>query len=356
MMTMRKISFFSAAVAASGMSSRVQVNESLATYMRMKAALSQDSECSAGGEVTKDTCFGKGKCMFMELEQRNLCLPCEWGGAPIPCFVQGASIPQGTVQNCEMTCSHNNVVTKISDCTDVSGDITAEDCYSKGTSVGISCMWTEYKTRKGDHRTMCGPCKVDGFGTVARYTPGTYGPEYGSVIVQSRSQCDDREQGYDKPCFDQKNCPTVQPPMPPVEGQTPQVIPNMKRLGIIPTEDAPEYYAAPVSPPFGEKQIADAAEVAAKAAGWTNFDRKQVSKVDLPQKVPGEGPVLPETIQAIPGKPLPGLLFPHRVFPEVVSEPGGAFTPKLVFPPHEDAAALLQREPRRSLRFKRSED
>mmetsp|Transcript_89037 Transcript_89037/g.157712 ORF Transcript_89037/g.157712 Transcript_89037/m.157712 type:complete len:359 (+) Transcript_89037:98-1174(+) len=311
--------------------------------LNLSFAAEQDSECSDKATVSKESCLSKStKCMFLELDKRNLCVPCEWGGAVIPCVPQGAAYPQGTVRNCEMSCEHKQVVSKVSDCTDVSGDINTEDCYAKGSSAGISCMWTAYTRRDGTRRTMCGPCKVDGLGVVGRYTPGSIGPEPGSMIEASFSQCEDRATGADKPCFDPAGCPKRQPPMPPQKGDKPHIV-DVTRLGLNFTLDAPKYYAAAVSPPFGVKEFNSAAKVAAKAAGWEA--PTQIKSVDRAVVAPKEGPLIPQEFAQRPIPALPGLLFPVPAFKtlpghsSIQAEPRrDTFTPKIVL----ETEALLE--------------
>lgn len=331
--------------------SRLEVAATAASALRMMEAMTQDSLCSDGPLVTKDTCLGKAeKCMFLELDKRNLCLPCEWGGAPIPCVPYGAAYPQGTVQSCDMTCAHQQVVTKVSDCTDVSGDINQADCYAKGTSAGIQCIWTEYLKKDGSKRTMCGPCKIDGLGTVERYLPGTWGPEQGSIVQGSSSMCEDAEKAKSAPCAPPLNCPTPQPELPPKEGQTPAIA-SLPRMGMGTTPDAPAYFAAPISPPYGPEQYAAAAEVAATAAGWTDTAKlKEVKNIVLAAPIPQEGPTVPPEIMTKQGRPLPGLLFPvpHYSNPGVLAEHGHSFTPQVMW--DQMAPALLAKDTRRKLR------
>lgn len=322
--------------------------------LNLSLAAEQDSECSDTASVSKDACLGKSaKCMFLELDKRNLCVPCEWGGAVIPCVPQGAAYPQGTVRDCEMSCAHQQVVTKVSDCTDVSGDINTEDCYAKGSSAGISCMWTAYKRRDGTRRTMCGPCKIDGLGVVGRYSPGTIGPEPGSMIEASFSQCEDHQTGADKPCFDPSGCPKTRPNMPPEKGDKPGIV-DVTRLGLNLTLDAPKYYAASVPPPYGVKEFNAAAKVASKAAGWETTD--EVKSVDRAVLAPKEGPIIPPEFAQRKVPALPGLLFPVPAFKTIPGHSSiqaearrDTFTPKIVL----EEEALLQEnavDSRRKLR------
>eukprot|EP00440_Ansanella_granifera_P047913 gb/GFBE01051898.1/.p1 GENE.gb/GFBE01051898.1/~~gb/GFBE01051898.1/.p1 ORF type:complete len:360 (+),score=85.23 gb/GFBE01051898.1/:1-1080(+) len=332
----KPVSVLLAATALPAAWCRTEVAASAAALLRLNATLAQDSECSDTPSVSEDACLGKSKCMFLELDKRNLCVPCEWGGAPVPCVPSGAAYPQGMVKSCSMSCEHQQVVSKVSDCTDVSGDINQEDCYSKGSSAGISCMWTAYTRSDGSRRTMCGPCKVDGYGVVGRSAPGTLGPEPGSLIEASFSQCEDHKTGADKPCFDPSGCPTAMPPMPPQEGDKPVVMTNFERLGLNTTLDAPKYFGAPVPPPYGKEEFTAAAKAAAKAAGWET-PVTEVNNVDTAFVEPDAGPIVPPGISQKPVQPLPGLLYPVPAFkpspgPGILAEPGNSFTPKIEWP------------------------
>jgi len=317
---------------------RSQVAATTEALLKISAAAKQDSVCSDSASVSKDTCLGKStKCMFLELDKRNLCLPCEWGGANIPCVPEGAAYPQGTVRSCDMSCEHQQIVSKVSDCTDLSGDINQEDCYAKGSSAGISCMWTAYRGSDQRKKTMCGPCNVDGYGTLNRYAPGTAGPEAGSIVESSFSQCEDRVTGRTKPCFDPAGCPRAVPPMPPSKGDEP-VLTDVVRLGMNTTADAPKYFAVPVPPPYKKKQFLEAAAVAAKAAGWKEtLNETEFDTIDTAMSEPNLGPDVPKGISKRPVGPLPGLLYPDPVFkpspgPGILAEPGmpKAFVPKIV--------------------------
>eukprot|EP00931_Biecheleriopsis_adriatica_P093410 TRINITY_DN67163_c0_g1_i1.p1 TRINITY_DN67163_c0_g1~~TRINITY_DN67163_c0_g1_i1.p1 ORF type:complete len:373 (-),score=76.14 TRINITY_DN67163_c0_g1_i1:36-1154(-) len=333
---------------------RSEVAGTAEVMMRLNLSAGQDSECSSGPSVDRDTCLGKGKCMFLELDQRNLCAPCEWAGAPVPCVPAGAAYPQGRVKDCQMSCEHQQVVSKVSDCTDVSGDINMEDCYSKGKSAGISCIWTAFKRSDGSRRTMCGPCKVDGYGVVGRSAPGSLGPEPGSLVESSFSQCEDEMSGMaSRPCFDPAGCPTALPPMPPGKGDEPVVMSEFSRLGLNTTVDAPKYYGAPVAPPYGKEEFEKASKAAAEAAGWKPSG--DFKNYDLAFVEPEQGPKIPSGISSKSARPLPGLLFPVPAFkpgpgilapgvyspgPGILAEPGNSFTPRYIMP----ETSLLQAE------------
>lgn len=259
----------------------------------------QDSPCSDVDNVPQATCLGKngGKCMWMELDTKNLCLPCDWDGIDIPCAPVGAVYPAGKVKNCYMACSHQTVITKISMCTDVSGDITQSDCQAKGTSGEAKCMWTAYKMRGGDRRTMCGPCLVEGTGEVPRYLPGGAGPEPGSRVVASYSQCE--EAAAVTPC----------PPTPPptLPGGLPAPV-KLSDLGLSAAPGAPDYVAVPVEAPYGLAAYRRAAAAAARVAGWPKGSALPPSTaVALYAPPPKEGPTLPPGMQVVYVRPPPGL-------------------------------------------------
>lgn len=234
------------------------VEESL---LMVAAVAQQDSGCSDGPVVSESTCLGKkDKCMFLELDERNLCLPCEWAGQALPCAPEGAIYPQGKVKTCKMACAHKEVITKMSVCTDVSGTVTKEKCYSKGTQ-DAQCMFTSFKNKVGDIKSMCGPCKVDGFGEVPVYVEGSAGPEPDTIVLVSQSQCIDAT----KPTT--ATTTTTSTSYAPKLGDKPVVVP-LAKTGITASKEGPAYVGVPVSPPYSPKDVAEAAEVAAKAAGF----------------------------------------------------------------------------------------
>ncbi|CAE7366696.1 unnamed protein product [Symbiodinium natans] len=135
--------------------------------------------------------------------------------------------------------------------------------------------------------------------------------------------------------------------------------------GLNTTADAPAYYAAPVSPPYGrmanslcgiylaswshlqgKQQFVEAAKKAAKAAGWKS-EVGDVTSVDVAFVEPGEGPKLPADIKSKKVSPLPGLLFPVPTFRQspgnsaILAEPGDSFIPKVIVP---DPQSLLQEQ------------
>lgn len=309
----------------------IEVAENATHLLNLHLAASVDSECSDTPSVSRATCLGKSKCMFLELEKQNLCLPCEWAGQPLPCVPRNAAYPQGRVESCEMSCEHQQMVSKVSDCTDVSGDIRQDDCMAKGKSAGVSCMWTAYTRKDGTRRSICGPCKVDGLGTVGRSAPGSYGPEPGSIVEASFSQCDAQQLEAAKPCLDPSKCPKVLPAIPPQLNDAPVAMSDLTRLGMNTTADAPEYFAAPVSPPYGKEEYLAAAQAAAQAAGFAAPE--ELKAVDVAIKRPASAPVVPSDVKEQPVKPLPGLLFPIPAFQSptggMLAEPGESFRPRM---------------------------
>lgn len=170
----------------------------------------KDSACSDLPDVAESQCLVKnsGQCMWLSLASKNLCMPCLLHDIPIPCVPPGASYGGDAVNQCSMACAHQQVLAKVSVCTDVSGDISRSDCEGKGTSEGAKCMWTAYRTRDGQRKSMCGPCLVEGITSVPPYIAGAQGPEEGSRVEDSYSQCDEATKGYGIPCI---HCPSTTP-------------------------------------------------------------------------------------------------------------------------------------------------
>lgn len=272
----------------------------------------QDSPCTSGPYVTKDDCLGKtsAKCMWLELDSKNLCLPCEFGDIPLPCAPIGSVFAMKKVKNCYMKCDHQQVVTKVSACTDVSGDISQSQCFAKGQSGLTKCMWTTYTTKTGADKSMCGPCQVEGVGKIQAYQWGNPGPEDGSTATLGVSMCDIGTTEFGMPCDNVlgiaavTNChPTPVPVLPPM-GPVP-----LDAMRIPTTKDAPDYYAVPVMPPYGVKQYTEASNTAAAAAGWRTPG--EPLPPDAPVVIwgpaPFEGPTLPPTLKVMYGPPPPGI-------------------------------------------------
>ena len=57
--------------------------------------------------------------MLLSLESKNLCLPCRVGDSPMPCPPINSVFAMQKVKACDMKCSHQQLVTKDSPCTDV---------------------------------------------------------------------------------------------------------------------------------------------------------------------------------------------------------------------------------------------
>lgn len=278
----------------------------------------KDSECSAPPDVTKDACLTKSaNCMWLNLEDKNLCLPCEWSGINLPCVPYGAVFAGKKVNECEMKCAHQQVITKVSPCVDVGGDVTQDECFAKGQSAFTKCIHTTYSTKEGASKSICEPCMVAGVGKIPPYAPGNIGPEAGSTVAGSVSQCDLMQTEHGVPCGgplgDLPAVTQCQPlPLPP--GPTSGALP-LQDFGIKVDKGAPTYYASIVEPPFGPKQYEKASAAAARAAGWP------LGSVILPSASvvvygppPLEGPTLPPGMRplygpappGIPGVPLPG--------------------------------------------------
>jgi len=278
------------------------------------AAALQDSACTDMPDVPKDVCLGKagGKCMWLQLDSKNLCLPCSWDGHDIPCAPPDATYPDGRVQRCEMACRHGKVLTSLSSCTDVSGLITQSDCEAKGTSVSTKCMWTAYKTKDGEAKSMCGPCFVHGIGQIPAYVPGGTGPEPWSKVDASSSQCEEVHDKWGLPCDPVKGIPAVTPcrptPPPMLPGGLPPPV-ALETLGLKAMPGAPDYVAVPVAAPYDRAAFTRAATAAARVAGWpAGAILPPHAAVGIPVLPPPEGPMLPPDMPTVSLEPPPGLL------------------------------------------------
>jgi len=283
----------------------------------LEVASTADSPCSDSPSVSKDTCLTKSaKCLWMELEGKNLCMPCAWGGVNIPCAPVGSLFAHKKVRQCEMKCAHQQVITKVSSCVDVGGDISQDECFAKGQSALTKCMHTAYTTSLGQKKNICGACSVEGVGKIPPYSPGNLGPEPGSTVVMSASQCDLDQDEFGVPCSNALGIPAVtqcQPPPPPM-GPTIGAVP-LTDFGIKVDPGAPTYYASIVTPPFGPKEYNEASAAAARAAGWPIGSALLPSApVVVYGPPPLGGPTLPPSMKAlygpgppmVPGIPLPG--------------------------------------------------
>jgi len=276
-----------------------------------------DSECSDAATVSKDTCLTKSaSCMWLELEGKNLCLPCEWSGINLPCAPFGAVFSGRSVKQCEMKCAHQQIITKVSGCVDVGGSVTQDECFAKGQSGFTKCMHTVYTTSAGASKSICGPCMIAGVGKIPPYSPGNIGPEAGSTVAMSASQCDLSQTDLGVPCDPVMGIAAVtqcQPlPLPP--GPTVGALP-LQDFGIKINKDAPTYYASIVPPPFGPKEYNAASQAAMRQAGWPYGSAALPSSpVVVYGPPPLEGPTLPPSMRAlygpapvgIPNIPLPG--------------------------------------------------
>lgn len=246
--------------------------------------------------------------MWLQLEDKNLCLPCEWGGVNIPCVPHGSVFAMKKVASCEMMCAHQQVLSKVSACSDVSGSISSEDCFSKGISAVTKCSWTAYTTKEGAKKSVCGPCVIEGVGTVPPYSMGNLGPEAGSTVSASLSQCATPMTEYGIPCDGGLGIPAVtncRPTPPPVITPSPVAL---KDIRVKLSADAPLYSAAVIQPPYGAKEYTEAAIVAARASGWAPGT---VLPPDAPIQVfgppPPGGPTLPPELKVQFGSPPPGI-------------------------------------------------
>eukprot|EP00392_Amoebophrya_sp_AT5.2_P011953 g12043.t1 len=311
---------FLAAARRRNMSNLVNIPHSPLTLLQLSA----DSPCSAHNGSESD-CLGTSdaQCMFLELESKALCLPCTFGAAAnvnIPCPPENSVFAMETVKACKMACAHQNVLTKVSECTDVDSDgprqISQSQCMSKGDASEVSCMWIQYKMASGKTKSMCGPCNVGGIGKVACYGAEYPGPEAGSSVIDCVSQCDLESTANGIPCGG--GVPGVTPcfvtPAPP----EPIPVTGVEAYGVKPLDGAPEYFAATVPAPFSPAEFKAAAKAAAKAAGWYPDTKlppetpvmvwggAPENSTGLPMEVsPYWGPAPP----GLPDMPLPGTGF-----------------------------------------------
>jgi hypothetical protein len=246
--------------------------------------------------------------MWLELEGKNLCLPCEWSGINLPCVPHGAIFGGKSVKQCEMKCAHQLVISKVSACVDIGGQISKDECFSKGQSALTNCMHTIYTTKEGVKKNICGPCEVIGVGKISPYMPGNLGPEPGSSVDASASMCD---QAMDNgiPCDPALGIPGITncQPLPVPPGPTIGALP-LQDFGLKIGKNAPTYYASVVPPPFGPKEYEQASAAAARAAGWP------IGTAILPSAPvvvfgppPTEGPTLPPGMRALYGPAPPGI-------------------------------------------------
>jgi hypothetical protein len=250
-------------------------------------------------------------------------------------------MPQGRVTGCEMVCDHQQVITKVSACTDISGTITQENCFSKGQVAGGKCVWTAYTTKEGGKKTVCGPCEVNGVGTIQPSSVGSEGPEPNSTVEATASQCPPPEQpaeeqvnqvlnqdAEEEGAEDSENstggslkgnarrgqrceppnlydCPEAHMVGRAVE---PSPMP-LKVLGLETAPGAPQYVAVPVLPPYGQKEFTEASAVAARAAGWkVGSILPPDAAVAIYGPPPMQGPRLPSHMKVMYEAPPPGVL------------------------------------------------
>jgi len=209
------------------------------------------------------------------------------------------------VKQCTMQCAHQQIVTKVSPCEDTSGEITLAQCFARGTSAVTKCMWTQFSDA-GALKGTCGPCMVGGVGRIPCVTAGMPGPFAGSVSTLCMSQCDDSADC--EPMLPGCSNPTVSPPPPAPMAYKPE------DLKIAVSDDAPQYYVAKVPPPYGIKEMENAARLAAQAAGW-GPDTKQPPSVPFSiYGVPPTSaqnaiaPTIPPGVPIIYGPAPPGML------------------------------------------------
>lgn len=279
------------------------------------ALLQMDSPCSDTHDVSKDKCLSKGAdCMWVQKDNGNDCLPCEFGGVDIPCAPVDSIFAGGQVKECRMNCAHQQIATKIGVCVDTGGEVSVSTCFAKSENIVSQekCMWTGYVDKNGKGKSLCGPCVVGGIGTIPCYNFGDIGPEGpGSTAVGCASMCDTGATEYGIPCgghpvFPQPAvtpCRPVPPPPLPPKGTMP-----LEVMKVHTSETAPNYFAVAVDKPYGMKQWTDAAELAARTAGWlpgTNLPPD--AAVVIYGWPPLEGPTLPPTLKVMYGPAPPGI-------------------------------------------------
>jgi len=279
--------------------------------LALHAAMEKDSECSdINPHISETGCLVKneGKCMWLQLDQRNLCLPCAIGQVDIPCVPPGASFPEGRVHICSMGCKHQLVMTKVSPCTDVSGEISRSDCQAKGDSGDAKCMWTAYKTQDGRQKQICGPCLVDHFGNVPPFLVGGLGPEEGSRVEGSWSACDVVKNEYGLPCDPENGVPAITPCRPVRKPADPLQPVALNNLHLTSDPGAPYYVAVPVEAPYDVDAYIHSATVGARVAEWP---AGSVLPPSVPVAVyaapPPGAPPPPKEIRVVYKDPPPGL-------------------------------------------------
>lgn len=234
-------------------------------------AAAKENPCTNTPSVSRETCLEKPACMWIQETNRNVCTPCQWAGIDIPCAPDGSTIGTRRVVSCSMNCEHQKVLSQVSACTDESGSIDEDDCFSKGSSAKEKCMWTAYDTFDGVSKSMCGPCAIENLGTIPKPAPGAVGPEPQSTVKSVLSQC--ANDGVDS--ADMTNVEDVWSEMHSVP---------LQRLGVQTNADAPQYWAVPVPKPYGPAEFANAAAEANRAAGWP---ADEIQSLETHPTVPG---------------------------------------------------------------------
>merc|ERR1719198_2503625 len=179
---------------------------------------------------------------------------------------------------------------------------------------------------------------VEGIGKIPPYDVGNEGPEgAGSSVDVCVSMCDSPATEYGIPCDNALGIPALTPCHPTEPPPPPPMAPVPLDVMRIPhTEDAPNYFAVPVPPPYGPKEYTMASAVAATAAGWPapGAPLPPDAPVVIYGSPPFEGPTLPPTLKVMYGPPPPGI-------PGVPPTGYGMGTAP---PPENVAAAKAQKE------------
>lgn len=286
----------------------------------IQEAMRKDSPCTLDKpNPTEDECLSRDLgCTWIKRAEGNICTPCEFEGIDIPCPPIQSLYNGGSVQQCTMNCAHQKSISLgVGACVDNSGSIALGNCLAKGQTVDPreKCMFTAFVDKNGKGKSICGPCNIAGIGEIPCTKTGDMGPEgVGSATVVCRSECSGMGLGATKdgvpcggppwnivpavtPCFN------VPAPSPPPKGTVPLPV-----FQIHTTPDSPEYFATYVDKPYGLKQWTEAAEIAARTAGWApgTFLPPDAAVV-IYGPPPVEGPTLPPTLKVMYGPAPPGI-------------------------------------------------
>lgn len=225
--------------------------------------------CDMGDQADEKSCLGvQGRgCMWTRVETRDplkpiqashsYCLPCRLDDQAIPCWSVGAWVDSSQVTHCSMSCAHQESVSQPDyACSDESGFISQSQCFDRAARSGSKCMFIAYEDQKGERRSSCGPCQLQGSGGWGCPPVDGEGPVDGSRVLSCLSQCDVL-------CAGPPACPpTVAPPLPP-----PPPSPGVWRSSSPEHQmvSAPAPFVTPTANPY---TIMQAARDAAEKAGY----------------------------------------------------------------------------------------